>query len=113
MARPTRMEPGAQPKTHAQACDRLWEILREDAPRGLIFHARERLGPFVVDFVCPAARLVLLIDDGQASGDAASWLHENGYRVLEFPAGEVLNNPRFILDAITQSFELRIVARKS
>ncbi len=112
-SKPLRGAPPAKADMRSRACDRLWSLLREDGVGGLPFRKGERLGPFTVDFLCPAARQVVLVEDEATTGEAACWLRENGYRVLEFPAGEVLNNPRHILDAITQSFELRIVPRKS
>lgn len=112
--KPLRAKPSATPDARAKACRRLQTALLEHPVGRLKFHPQARLGPFTVDFHCPGARLVLLLaDDSNRTDDAASWLRDNGYRVLEFPVGEVLNNTHSILDIIAQSFELRIIPRQN
>jgi very-short-patch-repair endonuclease len=111
---PLRAKQVSRPDAQTRAESKLWALLRDNEVTGLSFRRRERVGPFVVDFLCPAARLVLLVSpDGDEHADAVAWLHQNGYRVLQFPAGEVLSNPRRILETIAQSFELRIVRPKN
>lgn len=108
--KPLRATQATKPDAPALARRKLELLLREHPVGGLSFHPHERLGPFTVDFHCPGARLVLLlVDDEHATEDAAAWLRQNGYRVLAFPVGEALNNPRSVLEAIARSFELRIV----
>jgi very-short-patch-repair endonuclease len=57
-------------------------------------------GPFVVDFYCPPAKLVIEIDGiAHDMGDRPErdemrvrWLQDQGYEVLRVPAAEVLAN---------------------
>jgi len=69
---------------------KLWEILRNRKLSGYKFRRQHPLGPFIVDFYCDEARLVIELDGNihkqQKEYDVARgrWLEENGYRVLRF-----------------------------
>lgn len=66
-----------------------WALLKNRGVFGLKFRRQHLLGGFIVDFYCPALRLVLELDGAphddprQASYDAArtAWLEACGYRV--------------------------------
>jgi very-short-patch-repair endonuclease len=85
----------------------LWRRLR--ARRiGAKFRRQHALGPFIADFYCAAARLVVELDGGQhfearrELDDArrTRWLHERGIRVLRFTNTEALREPDAVVDAI-------------
>ena len=67
------------------------------------FHFRKQvaIGPYVVDFACHHARLVIEVDGGQhyadtgKAADAAreAFLKEHGYTVLRFSNLDVLTDP--------------------
>jgi very-short-patch-repair endonuclease len=71
---------------------RLWKELRRSRLGGLCFRRQQPIGPFVVDFFCPSAGLVIELDGpfhsepGAPERDAArtAWLLASGYRVLRF-----------------------------
>ena len=96
---------------------KLWSVLRGHQVAGLRFRRQQPIGPFVVDFYCSGAKLVIELDGDQhgADEDAAydatrtHWLASHGYRVLRFPNWQVLKNPRSILDEIARMFEIRAV----
>ena len=76
----------------------LWEELRGGRLDGLRFRRQHPMGPYILDFYCPSARLGLEID-GQAHlhpeqvrHDAVRdvWLAERGVRVLRVTAADVL-----------------------
>jgi very-short-patch-repair endonuclease len=77
----------------------LWNILRSRQLGGHKFRRQQPLGPFIVDFVCLDARMVVEIDGGQhneeedmAYGQRRSqWLEKAGFRVMRFWNHEVLN----------------------
>src|SRR6218665_2623031 len=75
----------------------LWQQLRA-RPYGLKFRRQHPFGPFIVDFYCPAVRLVVEVDgDSHDMGDRPAlderrdlYLRENGFRVLRFKAADVM-----------------------
>jgi very-short-patch-repair endonuclease len=87
---------------------RLWQVLRQ-RPEGLKFRKQHPAAPFVLDFYCPAAKLVVEVD-GDVHGMGAmpakdarrdEWLGRRGLRTLRIPAAEIYRDleavVRFIL----------------
>ncbi len=85
---------------------RLWSRLRRKQVDGYRFRRQAPLGPYVVDFACFDARLVIEVDGGQHADDAvadlarAKWLEAQGYRVLRFWNHDVLGNGDGVVEAI-------------
>ncbi len=84
---------------------RLWQGLRGRQMDGFKFRRQMPLGPYIVDFVCLEARLVIEVDGGQHQGsqkDQArdAWLTAEGYRVLRFWDHEVLGRTTELLERI-------------
>ena len=85
----------------------LWQALRK-RPQGLKFRRQHPLGPYVVDFYCPAVRMVVEVDgESHNLGDRPSqdarrdgWLREQGLRVIRFNAGDVMKDLESALTAI-------------
>ena len=79
----------------------LWARLRARSPGQPVFRRQHPIGPYVADFYCAVARLVIEIDGAdhgtpsrifhKAERDA--WMRDRGYRVVRYPAGEVLRDP--------------------
>jgi very-short-patch-repair endonuclease len=69
---------------------RLWSRLRRKQVAGARFRRQVPIGPYHVDFLCPAYRLIVEVDGGQhanrAAYDAARTrrLEAAGYTVLRF-----------------------------
>jgi very-short-patch-repair endonuclease len=86
----------------------LWRRLRRKQLDGLQFYRQKPLLRFIVDFYCPAAKLVIEVDgmhhrqpEYRAKDrvrDAA--LAEIGLRVLRFDNRQVLRQPDRVLEAI-------------
>ncbi len=76
----------------------LWEALRSRRAGGARFRRQHRLGPFIVDFFCFAARLMVEVDgsvhDEQQEYDAFrdDTLQQAGYRTLRVTADDVEQN---------------------
>lgn len=78
---------------------RLWQWLR-DRPGGFKFRRQHPVGKFVLDFYCPAARLIIEVDGevhnrgGQPERDEArdAWCAEQGLRVVRVPASLVMQD---------------------
>ena len=76
----------------------LWQELRRGKIPGVRFRRQVPIGPFIADFLCVAAKLVVEVDGGQHADrtayDAArsAYLERMGLRVLRFWNSEVLTN---------------------
>jgi very-short-patch-repair endonuclease len=85
---------------------RLWSVIRRRQLDGLRFRRQVPLGPFIVDFACYDARLVVELDGGQhgetTEADAArtQWLEGRGFRVVRFWNPEIFENLDGVLTVI-------------
>jgi len=90
--------------TDAELC--LWMRLSRNQVDGHRFRRQMPIGPYVVDFVCVKARLVIEIDGGQHSQTVERdesrplWLQARGFRVLRFWNTEVLQETGPVLEKI-------------
>ena len=73
---------------------RLWHHLRAHRFLGLSVRRQAPVGPYIVDFLIPACRLVIELDGGPPAADAArdAWLAACGYRTLRLWNDDVLCN---------------------
>ena len=86
----------------------LWRALRELPIDGTHFRRQAPIGPYVVDFFCPAKRLVLELDGGHHNDDETAerdrerqiWLERQGYRVVRFWNSEVNDDLPAVLERI-------------
>lgn len=86
----------------------LWNKLRNRGLMGLRFRRQAPLGPYIVDFFCPEAKLAVEVDGGQhgrhagAVADATrdSWLANHGVRVMRFTNGQILSDVTLVCDAV-------------
>ena len=95
--------PGA-PDANGEAARKLWPLLANRP--GPPFCQVARLGPYVADFYCPAAKLVILLES-QDDPARQDWLAAQGYRVLGFAAADV--NPDMVCDRLAEAFTLRVI----
>ena len=83
----------------------IWYALRAHRLNGAAFRRQAPIGPYIVDFVSHAAKLIIEIDggqhfeDGHERRDAArdAYLNAEGYRVLRFDNHEVMTNRQGVL----------------
>jgi tRNA(adenine34) deaminase len=85
---------------------RLWYRLRQHD--GFKFRRQFAIGPYIVDFACPAARLVIEVDGGQhleCAADAVrdGWLGAEGWRVLRFWNNEVLGETGGVMEKVLEA----------
>jgi very-short-patch-repair endonuclease len=89
----------------------LWRYLRNRSAGGGKFRRQQPIGPYIVDFVCLNARLVIEVDGGQhavtlaADTQRTAFLEKEGYRVLRFWNHDVLANPRGVYDTIERALQ--------
>ena len=87
---------------------RLWSRLRNRQLDNLKFRRQVPIGPYVADFACMAARLVIEVDGShhgeepnQARDEGRTrWLDSEGYRVVRFWNNDITQNPAGVLDVI-------------
>ncbi|MDP3491504.1 MAG: DUF559 domain-containing protein [Hyphomonadaceae bacterium] len=78
----------------------LWQKLRGGQLNGLRFRRQHPIGPYILDFYCPSARLAVEVDgqhhnhSEQAEHDTArtSWLSGQGIVVLRFATNDILDD---------------------
>ena len=87
----------------------LWGSLRNRQLLGYKFRFQATVEPFVADFLCVEARLIVEVDGSQHSEDAdaarTAALQARGYRILRFWNSEVLENLDGVLEAIAAALE--------
>jgi very-short-patch-repair endonuclease len=109
MLRVTRIvSPHAVPLRQAmpEAETRLWHQLRDRRLMGHKFRRQHSIGPFIADFACVAARLVIELDGSQhAQAEAAdaqrtACLTGEGWTVIRFWNGRVMSDMDNVLREI-------------
>jgi very-short-patch-repair endonuclease len=93
---------------------RLWEALRSRRFEEAKFRRQVPIGPFIADFACKAARLVIEVDGDahldpwQEAHDARrnAWLVRNGWQVIRFWTSDLANMPA-VLEAIDLAMDAR------
>ena len=89
--------------------NRLWYFLRDRRFMGVKFRRQVPVGPYVVDFLCVPASLIVEADGGQHSErveyDEArtKYLEANGYRVVRFWNNDVMGNIEGVMQAIAMA----------
>jgi very-short-patch-repair endonuclease len=87
----------------------VWYAVRAHRLNGASFRRQAPIGPFIVDFVCHDARLIIEVDGAQhfeaehekrdARRDA--FLTARGYRVVRFNNHDVVTNRQGVVEAIS------------
>ena len=100
--------------TRAEAV--LWNELRAHKLDGLAFRRQTPIGPFIADFVCHAALLIVEADGQQHSAwDSVqndqrrdAFLAGRGYKVLRFTNTEILEERDSVIQRIRETASRRI-----
>jgi very-short-patch-repair endonuclease len=86
----------------------LWQHLRRRQLAGWKFRRQHAVGPFIVDFVCVARKLIVEVDGGQHASDVGQdekrsrYLSKEGYRILRFWNNDVLKEIDGVLEIIAR-----------
>ena len=92
---------------------KLWWGLRDKRLQGFKFRRQQPIGPYVADFYCSAAKLIVELDGGQ-HGDGpqlvhdwqrTKWLAQRGYKVIRFWNTDVLSDADWVLESIAQTLQ--------
>ena len=87
----------------------LWYKLRSRQVYGFKFRRQFMLAPYIADFCCEEARLVIELDGGQhaeteaADATRTGFFERRGYRVIRFWNNDVLTNIEGVLEVIGQA----------
>ncbi|SJM61103.1 protein of unknown function DUF559 [Brevundimonas diminuta 3F5N] len=87
---------------------RLWTQIKGGGLEGLKFRRQHSVGPYILDFYCPAARLAVEVDGathddrGQIAHDSrrTAWLKTQGIEVLRIRATDVRDHLDGVLAVI-------------
>ena len=105
----SRPDPQRARKLREQMTDaevRLWFRLRANHMGGHHFRRQVPVGPYVVDFLCVKAQLVIEVDGSQhqtapsRDEERTAWLRSRGLRVLRFWNNDVLQQTESVLEKI-------------
>ncbi|MFL6737575.1 MAG: endonuclease domain-containing protein, partial [Sphingomicrobium sp.] len=83
---------------------RLWSVLRNSQLDGAKFRRQQPIGPYIADFVCQRARLIIEADGSQHAESVSdnrrtAFLQCRGYRALRFWNNDIFEN----LEAVAES----------
>jgi very-short-patch-repair endonuclease len=86
----------------------MWRALKELPVEGTHFRRQAPIGPYVVDFLCPTARLIVELDGGHHNDDEIArrdgvsqlWLERERYRVVRFWNSEITGDLTAVLERI-------------
>ena len=84
---------------------KLWKLLRGRRMLALKFRRQVPVGPYIADFLCIAAKVIVEADGSQHADSARdmrrdAFLAGQGYRVLRFWNEEILNRPDEVMATI-------------
>jgi very-short-patch-repair endonuclease len=86
----------------------LWFRIRRKQVKNYQFYRQKNIGDLIVDFYCPAGKLIIEVDGGQHYRDKDkeadrrrdAFLQSLGFKVLRFSDGEVLRDTDAVLEGI-------------
>ena len=103
-------------QTAAEA--RLWYHLRAKRFSGVKFRRQTVNGPFIADFTCRAAMLVIEIDGdthgstAQYDAERTTYLEQQGWSVIRFTNTDVMHNLEAVLSTIAQRLPLSLTSMR-
>jgi very-short-patch-repair endonuclease len=100
--------------TRAEAL--FWQQVRAGRLRGYKFKRQVPIAPYIVDFLCIAARAIVELDGPPHETterriydvDRDAWLRGQDFTVLRFSNDMVLGNCQLVLDAALAAIEARL-----
>lgn len=103
-------------KTMTPAEQALWLALRRLPIKGSHFRRQAPMGPFVADFVCHGAKLIVELDGGAHNAPAVAlrdaerqrWIEGRGYRVVRIANARVLADA----DGVARELFAEVQARR-
>jgi very-short-patch-repair endonuclease len=92
---------------------RLWHFLRAQKLPGHKFRRQAAIGPYIIDFVCFPAKLIIELDGPQHltpealehDGRRTNWLTSQGFHIIRFRNQELDNNLHGVVDTIARALK--------
>ena len=84
----------------------IWNSIRNRQLGDFKFRRQHPIGPFIVDFLCVARRIIIEVDGGQHALNTgydvkrSDFLRNKGYRILRFWNSDVLQQKSEVLEEI-------------
>jgi very-short-patch-repair endonuclease len=105
-------------KNMTDAESRLWRVLRNKQLKDLQFYRQKIIGDYIVDFYCPAAKLVVEVDGSQHYSGLGTetdyirdqFLMDHGLRVRRVNNLDVLTNLEGVVEIIVKDLETTLPA---
>jgi very-short-patch-repair endonuclease len=100
-------------KNETAAEQRLWACLRAKRLNGFKFVRQQVIGPYIADFACRSACLIIEVDGATHSSAAeieydqrrSTFLESEGWRILRVGNDAVFNNLNGVCDTILLALE--------
>ncbi len=98
-------------RTMTEGERKLWQLLRRKQLAGFRFRRQAPIGPYIADFFCPQAKLIIELDGAPHTdeertyrdADRTRWLETNGCRVIRFWNIDIFQRPTEVTEAIYQA----------
>ncbi|WP_375429006.1 endonuclease domain-containing protein [uncultured Sphingomonas sp.] len=91
--------------------ERFWQRVRDRRLDGYKFRFQSTVGPFVADFLCVDAKLIVELDGSQhneiVDARRTAYLERCGYRVLRFWNNDVSQNMDGVLTVVLDALRSR------
>jgi very-short-patch-repair endonuclease len=99
----------------------LWQKLKHGALSGFKFVRQEPIGPYIADFVCHHAKLIVEIDGDAESTDADLVINDRrtfifeglGFRVIRFTNEAIFESAEGVLQLISAELQAASINRRS
>ena len=104
-ARAMRLEPTPAEKA-------MWRVLRQRQVDGMKFRRQSPIGDYIADFVCFDPKVIIEVDGGQHADSESdtrrdAWFRGQGFMVLRFWNGEVLDHPHDLPELVRHRLKQR------
>ena len=98
----------AMRSTPTEAEHRLWQIVRAHRFNGFKFKRQVSIDHYIVDFLCPARRLIVELDGSQHAENASdvrrdAYLRAQGFHIIRIWNNELFTNEEGVAEAILRA----------